>query len=160
VKYIHLDGNSDLQQANSTLTQVQSELIGMVSSSVETVMIKITLSDGRSWTEAPQSTLFIVEKDSTETRWEQINNCYIGDKIVITDSNTTELTAIEITNLEIVYETRIIYSLDFAPSDLFLVDIGDGDFSVMHNSCWCSYYYCGNWCYQNWCPTCSQESFK
>lgn len=158
---IHTFGwNSDLQQANSTLTQVQSELIGMVSSSVETVMVKITLSDGRSWTEAPHSTLFIVEKDSTETRWEEINNCYIGDKIVITDSNTTELTAIEIANLEIVYETRIIYSLDFAPSDLFLVDIGDGDFSVMHNSCWCSYYYCGNWCYQNWCPTCTNESFK
>jgi hypothetical protein len=53
-----------------------------------------------------------------------------------------------------VYESKTIYTLDFAPSDLFLVDIGDGEFSVMHNGCWCGYSYCGNWCYQNYCPTC------
>jgi len=146
-----------LPQLNNTLTQMQSELIGMASASVEMVMIKVTLADGRTWTEAPNSTFFIEEKDSTETRWEVINNCYIGDKIVVTDSNTTELTAVVISNLEMVYETKTIYTLDFAPSDLFLVDVGDSDFAVMHNGCWCSNSYCGNYCYQLNCPTCHQK---
>ena len=146
--------NGTLQQSNDTLTQMQSELVGMVSSSVEMVMIKITLSDGRTWTESPGSTFFIEEKDSIDTRFEKINNCYIGDKIVVTDLNTTELRVVEITNLEMVYESKTIYTLDFAPSDLFLVDVGDSDFAVMHNSCWCSWSYCGNWCYQSYCPTC------
>ena len=139
---------------------MQSELIGMVSASIEIVMVKVTLSDGRTWTEAPNSTFFIEEKDSTETRWEVINNCYVGDKIIITDSNTTELTTVAISNLEMVYESKTIYTLDFAPSDLFLVDVGDGDFAVMHNGCWCSWSFCGNWCYATWCPTCFNETFK
>jgi hypothetical protein len=146
-----------LPQLNNTLTPVQSELVGMVSTSIEMVMVKVTLADGRTWTEAPNSTFFIEEKDSTETRWEVINNCYIGDKIVVTDSNITELRAVEITDLEMVYETKTIYTLDFAPSDLFLVDVGDSDFAVMHNSCWCGWSYCGNWCYSSYCPTCWGE---
>ena len=146
-----------LPQLNNTLTQMQSELIGMVSASVEMVMIKVTLADGRTWTEAPNSTFFIEEKDSTETRWETINNCYIGDKIVVTNTNTTELTAVTISNLEMIYESKTIYTLDFAPSDLFLVDIGDSNFAVMHNGCWCSNSYCGNYCYQQICPTCQGQ---
>ena len=152
--------SSTLQQSNDTLAPMQSQLVGMVSSSMEIVMVKVTLSDGRTWTEAPNSTFFIEEKDSTETRWEVINNCYVGDKIIVTDSNTAELTTVPISNLEMVYESRTIYTLDFAPSDLFLVDIGDNDFAVMHNSCWCSWSYCGNWCYSSYCPTCFQEGFK
>lgn len=148
--------NGTLQQANDTLTQMQSKLVGMISTSVEMMMIKVTLSDGRTWTESPGSTFFIEEKDSTDTRFEKINNCYIGDKIVVTDLNTTELTVVAISNLEMVYETKTIYTLDFAPSDLFLVDVGDSDFAVMHNGCWCSWSYCGNYCYQSYCPTCSQ----
>lgn len=146
--------DSTLQQSNETLTGMQSELIGMVSASVETIMIQITLADGRTWTEAPYSTFYIEEKDSTETRFEKVNNFYIGDKIVVTDSNTTELTAIEITDLQMVFEYKTIYSLDFAPSDLFLVDIGDGLFSVMHNYCWCCYNPCGHACCSSFCPGC------
>ena len=81
----------------------------------------------------------------------------VGDKIVVTDSNTTELTVVAISNLEMVYETKTIYTLDFAPSDLFLVDVGESDFAVMHNSCWCSWSYCGYWCYQSYCPTCQGQ---
>jgi hypothetical protein len=146
--------DSTLQQSNDTLTQVQSELVGMTSASVETIMIQITLADGKTWSEAPGSDFYIEEKDSTSTKFEKINNFYIGDKIVVTDINTNELTTIEITNLQMVVESKTIYSLDFEPSDLFLVDIGDGLFSVMHNNCWCSNSYCGNYCYYNSCPTC------
>jgi hypothetical protein len=80
---------------------------------------------------------------------------YVGDKLVITDANTNELTTVTITGLEMAHAQKTIYSLDFEPSDLFLVDIGDGDFSVMHNSCWCPWNYCGHWCHSWWCPGCS-----
>jgi hypothetical protein len=115
---------------------------------------KITLEDGRTWSDTPGCVYYIEEKDSTSTRFEKVNSLYIGDKLVITDPNTSILTTIAITGLEMVYETKTIYTLDFAPSDLFLVDIGDLQFSVMHNGCWCSSSYCGNWCYQSYCPTC------
>jgi hypothetical protein len=146
--------DSTLQQSNDTLEPLQSELVGMVSASVEMVMIKITLEDGRNWNDSPGCVYYIEEKDSTATRFEKVNSLYIGDKLVITDPTTAELRTIAITGLEMVYETKIIYTLDFAPSDLFLVDIGDNEYSVMHNGCWCSSSYCGNWCYASWCPTC------
>ncbi len=147
--------DSTLQQSNDTLVQMQSELVGMVSTSVQTIMIQITLADGKVWSEAPGSTFYIEEKDSIETKFERVNNFYIGDKIVVTDSNTNELTTIVITDLQMVFESKTIYTLDFAPSDLFLVDVGDGLFSVMHNACWCSNSFCGNYCYDSSCPTCS-----
>jgi hypothetical protein len=149
--------DSTLQQSNDTLTPLQSELIAMVSQSVEIVMIKITLEDGKTWTDAPGCTYYIEEKDSTATRFEKVNSLYIGDKLVVTDINTNELTTIEITNLEMVYESKTIYSLDFAPGDLFLVDIGDTIFSVMHNGCWgCASYPCGSYGCGGWCPVCNQ----
>ena len=146
--------DSTLQQSNNTLEQMQSELVGMMSTPIEMLMVKITLEDGRTWTDTPSCDYYIEEKDSTATRFEKVNSFYIGDKLVITDSNTSALTTIAITGLEMVYETKTIYTLDFAPSDLFLVDIGDLQFSVMHNNCWCSYSFCGNFCYASWCPTC------
>jgi hypothetical protein len=146
--------DSTLQQSNDTLTPISSSLQGIVSASVEMVMIQITLEDGKVWNDTPGCVYYIEEKDSTATRFEKVNSLYVGDKIVITDSTTNELTTLAITGLEMVYESKTIYTLDFAPSDLFLVDIGDGEFSVMHNGCWCSYSYCGNWCYQYYCPTC------
>ena len=79
----------------------------------------------------------------------------VGDKLVITDSSTSELTTITITGLEMEHAQKTIYNLDFEPSDLFLVDIGDGDFSVMHNACWCPWNYCGHWCNDNTCPSCN-----
>jgi hypothetical protein len=149
--------DSTLQQSNDTLTSLQSELIGMVSQSAEVIMIKITLEDGKTWTDAPGCTYYIEEKDSTATRFEKVNSLYVGDKLVVTDINTNELTTITITNLEMVFEYKTIYSLDFAPGDLFLVDIGDGIFSVMHNSCWgCGSYYCGGYGCAPFCPTCDQ----
>ena len=74
--------------------------------------------------------------------------------MVITDSNTNELTTVAITGLEMEHAQKTIYGFDFEPSDLFLVDFGEGDFGVMHNGCWCPYSYCGNYCREAWCPSC------
>jgi hypothetical protein len=131
-----------------------------MSASVETTMIKITIEDGRSWTDAAGCTYYIEESGSTATRFEQVNSLYVGDKLVVTDVNTSELTTLAITGLEMVYETKTIYNLDFEPSNLFLVDIGDGDFSVMHNNCNCSWTFCGNWCFTYDCPRCGGQEPK
>ena len=147
--------DSTVTQDNLTLIQTGTTLNAMVSAEVDTIYIRITLSDGRTWTDAPSATYYIEESGSTATRFERVNKMYVGDKLVITDTNTNLLTTVEITGLEMEHAQKTIYSLDFESSDLFLVDIGDGDFSVMHNSCWCPWNYCGHWCNSWYCPSCS-----
>lgn len=147
--------SGSLQHSNDTLTQLSSSLQNVYSSSVDTVYVRITTADGKSWVDAPGCTYYIEESGSLATRFEKVNKLYVGDKIVTTDSATQQLTTIEITNLEMEYAQMTIYSLDFEPSDLFLVDLGDGDFSVMHNSCYCPWSYCGNYCYSSYCSGCS-----
>ncbi len=147
--------DSTIAQDNLTLIQTGTTLNAMVSAEVDTIYIRITLSDGRTWTDAPSATYYIEESGSTATRFERVNKMYVGDKLVITDTNTNLLTTVEITGLEMEHAQKTIYSLDFESSDLFLVDIGDGDFSVMHNSCWCPWNYCGHYCNSWYCPGCS-----
>jgi hypothetical protein len=147
--------DSTVTQANETLVQESTSLVGKTPASIGTIYIRITLEDGRSWTDAPGCVYFIEEKDSTQTRFEKVNCLYIGDKLVITDASTNQLTTVTISNLQMEFTEKTIYSLDFEPSDLFLVDIGDGDYSVMHNSCWCPWNYCGYFCRSSWCPSCS-----
>jgi hypothetical protein len=127
-----------------------------MSSSVETIYIRVTTADGKSWVDSPSCTYYIEESGSVSTRWEKLNQMYIGDKLIITDSDTQELTTLAITNLEMEYANRVVYGLDFEPSDLFLVDLGDNAFSIMHNQCWCPWYSCGNGCFINYCPGCPQ----
>lgn len=152
--------DSTLDRDNQTLTQTGSTLQNINSASIDTIFIRITLSDGRTWTDSPSSTYYIQEKNLTSTKFEKVNKLYVGDKLVITDSNTNQLTTIEITGLEMEYAKKTVYNLDFEPSDLFLVDIGDGDFSVMHNSCWCPWNYCNSYCNSSACPGCEQAPGK
>jgi hypothetical protein len=84
--------DSTVAQDNSTLVQTGTTLNAMVSAEVDTIYIRITLSDGRTWTDAPSATYYIEEKDSVSTRFERVNKMYVGDKLVITDANTNLLT--------------------------------------------------------------------
>jgi hypothetical protein len=143
-----------LQYSNDTLESVKSELVDKQSTEVDTIFIRITLENGLSWTDSPSCTYYIEESGSLSTRFEKVNNMYIGDKLVITDSETKQLTTISIIGLELEHAKKTVYGLDFEPSDLFLVDIGDGLFSVMHNQCWCPWNWCGYFCHQTFCPTC------
>jgi len=143
-----------LPQLNETLTSESSSLDNMVSSSVDTIYIRITLEDGRTWVDAPSCTYFIEEYNSDKTRFEKVNSMVVGDKLIVTDSSTNELTAVAITSLEMEHAQKVIYTLDFEPSDLFLVDVGDGLFSVMHNGCWCPWNYCGYYCMSWGCGGC------
>lgn len=144
-----------LALSNETLTNGSSTLQGKVGSVVDTIYIRVTTADGKSWVDAPSCTYYIEESGSTATRFEKLNKLVIGDKLVVTDSTTQQLTTLEITGLEMEHANMTIYSLDFEPSDLFLVDFGDGDYGVMHNSCWCPWNYCGYYCNSYYCPSCS-----
>lgn len=144
-----------LAKTIETLTDVQTTLNGIKSTSVDTFFIRITLSNGLSWDDAPSATYYFEEVNSLSTRWDKVNNMVVGDKLVVRNNVTNELQTVEITNLEMVFGQKTIYDLDFEPSDLFLVDIGDGLFGIMHNSCWCCYNPCGHWCCQSTCPPCN-----
>jgi hypothetical protein len=150
--------DSTLQQTQETLVEMQTTLSGITSAEVDTIYIRITLSNGLTWTDAPSCTYYIEEKDSLSTKFEKVNKMYVGDKIIMIDKDTNQLSTLEITALEMEYAKKTIYSLDFEPSDLFLVDVGDGLFGVMHNSCWCPWNYCGYYCNSFYCPGC--ESIK
>ncbi len=145
-----------LAKTIETLTDVQSTLSGITSASVDTIFIRITLSNGLMWDDAPSATYYFEEVNSLSTRWDRVNNMVIGDKLIVKNNTTNQLQTVEITNLEMVYGQKTIYDLDFEPSDLFLVDIGDGLFGIMHNSCWCCYNPCGHWCCDSGCPACDQ----
>jgi hypothetical protein len=139
---------------------MSSSLNQVYSANIDTIYIRITTADGKSWVDAPGCTYYIEESGSLSTRFEKVNKLYIGDKLVITDSNTQELTTLEITNLQMEHANMTIYGLDFEPSDLFLVDLGEGIFSLMHNGCWCPWHYCGYFCFSNYCPGCGFQPFK
>ena len=149
-----LGWESNLQQSNETLTQTTSSLNFVISASVDTMFIRVTLEDGRSWIDSPACTYYIEESGSLATRFEILNKMYVGDKIVITNSETSELTTLEIAGLEMEHTKMTVYALDFEPSDIFLVDLGAGNFGVMHNPCWCPWSFCGDWCFSSYCPQC------
>ena len=147
---------SNLDQTINTLLQTSSSLQGVESASVETLFIRITLENGATWTDSPSCTYYIEESGSLSTRWDKVNNFYIGDKLVVQNTITNELSTLEIVELGMEYDYKTIYGLDFEPSDLFLVDIGNNAVSIMHNQCWCCYGFsqCGNWCCASFCRLC------
>jgi hypothetical protein len=146
--------DSTIQQTQDTLVDVQTSLSGITSANVDTLFIRITLENGLTWTDAPSCTYYIEELNSTSTKFEKVNKLYVGDKLIIIDKDTNELSTMAITGLEMEYAIKTIYALDFEPSDLFLVDVGDGLFGIMHNSCWCPWNYCGHYCHSSYCPGC------
>lgn len=147
--------DSTLQQTSASLTDVSSSLVGMISASVKTIYVRMTLENGETWTDAPSCTYYIEESGSVSTRFEKVNKLVVGDKMVTLNPTTNELSVSAITGLEMEYAEKTIYALDFEPSDLFLVDVGDGLFGIMHNSCWCPWIYCGYFCNSFYCPSCS-----
>lgn len=152
-----LGWESTLQQSRDTLTQLTSSLNHISSASVDTMFIRVTLTDGRNWIDSPACTYYIEESGSSATRFEVLNKMYVGDKIVITNAETSELTTLEIAGLEMEHAKMTVYALDFEPSDLFLVDLGGDNFGVMHNPCWCPWSSCGDWCFSSYCPGCNNR---
>jgi hypothetical protein len=149
-----------LAKTIETLVDVPSTLVGKNSAVVDTIFIQITLENGLTWDDAPSATYYIEEDGLLSTRWDKVNNMRVGDKLVVKNNTTNELETVAITNLEMVHGQKTIYDLDFEDSDLFLVDIGNGLFGIMHNACWCCYNPCGHWCCSNYCAGCDQPVSK
>jgi hypothetical protein len=150
-----LGWDGTLAQTSASLVDASGQLEMIQSASIETIYIRVTLENGTTWTDSPSCTYYFEESGSISTRWDKVNKMMVGDKLVLIDPATNELSTQLVTSLEMEYAHKTIYALDFEPSDLFLVDIGDGLFGIMHNSCWCPWRYCGYYCNSTYCSGCS-----
>mgnify|MGYP001070950552 CR=1 FL=1 len=150
--------NTSVELISSSLSYVSSSLVASSSQEVDDLFIQITLDNGEVWQDTP-STSYVIEKSgSLDTNFEFVNKMLVGDKIVTVNKTTNEVTKKEITSLDIVFDSKKIYNLDFEPFDFFMVDVNNDEFAIMHNACnycgysWspCGYFYC-----TPDCPPCS-----
>ena len=153
-----LGWSGSLEQSIQSLTNTTSSLNQISSASLDTLFVKITLENGTSWDDTAETVYYIEESGSLATRFDVVNNLYVGDKLIVNNRDTNTLEAIEITELEMIWKEQTIYGLDFEPSDLFLVDIGNNLFTIMHNSCdSCGWSPCGGWGCAWWCSACNDQ---
>jgi hypothetical protein len=144
-----------------TLSNVDTNVVSIQSKYVTTFFINVTLENGVTWVDSPSSTFYIEENNSLSTRWDILNKLVIGDKIIVKDKITGELSRQAITNLSMEYFEKMVYEIDVEPYDVYLTDISDNLYAIMHNSCdCCSWSSCGDWCCAQWCSSCFGEVIK
>lgn len=98
-----------------------SIVVGLTSTDVEIVMIRVTLENGLVYEDLPSTALMIEEFDTLQTTFAYTNRFRVNDSIVFYDFVNDTLVKTKITNLEIVYiDNRTIYDLDVESSDIFL----------------------------------------
>jgi hypothetical protein len=146
--------DSTFEKTVETLTGVTTNVNNKQSKDIKTLFIRITLENGLTWVDSPQSTFYFEEVNSTETRWDSANKMVVGDKLILTNDQNV-LVKFAVTSLTIEYFEQTVYELDVEPYDVFLSDLGEGYYGIMHNQCdCCSWSYCGNWCCYNYCGAC------
>lgn len=147
------DGTFD--KTVETITNVETNIKIINSADVKTIFIRITLENGLTWVDSPYSTFYFEEKDSTSTRWDMLNKMYVGDKIILKNGSTGELTKVAVTGLSMEYFEKKVYELDVEPYDTFLSEVSQDTYVIMHNNCeCCGWSFCGNWCCYPYCPVC------
>lgn len=152
--------DSTLVNDNTTLTTLNSSIDLIENKTYDTLFIKITLSNGEYWNDSLTAEYYIEEKNSQKTNWVIVNELNVGDKLITFDINNDVLVSTEITSLEVVFDTKKIYTIDAEPSDIFLVDVGDSKMAIMHNvncfNCfnqlWCGLWGCDFGCFQCYLP--------
>ena len=145
-----------LAEISSSLTYVSSSLISSESQEINDFFIKIGLEDSSSWVDTPSTAYVIEESGSNNTRFEFVNKFLIGDKIVTVNKDSNAITTREITSLDIIFDSKRIYNLDFEPYDYFMVDVNNDEYSIMHNVCTgCTWAACGNYWCDSFCKQCS-----
>jgi len=150
---------STFDQTVNTIVNVQTEIVKSAVQDVKTLFVQITLENGIVWKDSPNSFLYIEESGSTVTSFHRTNCFYIGDKVILRNMETGELTKSAIVSLDIVYDELRIFEIDVEPSDLFLTDLNNSVMAIQHNvACdWCGWYGCGSYrCDSPSCPGCSQ----
>lgn len=147
-------------KTSESLTGVTTNVNNKQSKEVKTLFIRVTLENGLTWVDSPQSTFYFEEVDSTDTRWDSVNKLVVGDKLILTNSENV-LVKSAVTSLTIEYFEQTVYELDVEPYDVFLTDLGQGYYGIMHNNCdCCAWSYCGNWCCYNYCSACGGGGFE
>ena len=146
----------------NTFATGSSSIIAMGSETKEALMIKVTLENGITYEDLPNSDMLIEEYDTLRTTFKITNKFRINDSIVLFDYNNNTLIKSKITDLEIVYSTRTIYDLDVETNDIFLpvADESLGLSFVQHNGQCYGYCYSGI-CYYwscSGCYFCDQKS--
>jgi hypothetical protein len=153
---------------SSTFTTGTASVVDMGSQTKEALMIKVTLENGITYEDLPNSDMLIEEYDTLRTTFKITNRFRINDSIVFFDYNNNTLIKSKITGLEVVYLTRLIYELNVESNDIFLpiADTELGLAFVQHNGqCqgWCWPGACWDW-YCSGCYFCDQKpsdiSFK
>jgi hypothetical protein len=153
--------SSSFAEMESSLQVNSANVVGFISSSLETVYLNITLEDGTTWDDSTRSTFYTEVSGSTVTRFKSLSQVELGDKVILLDVATNELLKKEIVALDAVYDTKLIYELDVEEQDIFLsiLDESTNIALVQHNPCWCSGYNCGWWSCYNSCWTCQAQCF-
>jgi len=146
----------------STFTTGTASVVDMGSQTKEALMIKVTLENGITYEDLPNSDMLIEEYDTLRTTFKVTNRFRINDSIVFFDYNNNTLVKSKITGLEVVYLTRLIYELNVESNDIFLpiADTELGLAFVQHNGqCngWCWSGACWDW-YCSGCYFCDQKS--
>lgn len=146
------DDTSTLEMTSQSLEYVTSSLISSYFQNIDTLMIETTFTNGEKSIDSRTTAYYIEESGSLVSRFLPVNRMIVGDKVVILNKDTNELSTKEVSNIEVVHKTDMrIYGLDFEPNDYFLVDKGDNNYSIMHNRC----NGCGTWatCGTFWCDS-------
>lgn len=154
--------DSTIVNDTSTLTTLESTVDLINKKIYDTLFIQISLPNGENWNDSLTAEYYIEEKNTDKTNWKYVNQLVVGDKIVTLDINTNELNKVEITSLNIVFDTIQIYTIDVEPSDMFLVDVGDSKMAIMHNvNCFNCFnqFWCGTWGCEASCPECDQAKY-
>jgi hypothetical protein len=155
---------STVNHISTNINFIDTNVVEMKSQPYEGLFIKITLEDGTVWSDIHKTNLYVELSGTTVTVFRRVNRLNVGDKILSVNKVTNEVIAIPITNLEVTYESKIIYEIDVEESDLFLSSIGDEDslvkLAIQHNPCWgCSYSWCGSYVCSSYCVACAPSCF-
>jgi hypothetical protein len=148
---------SSFQEMSDSLVINTAEVIDLYSASLEGVYLHVTLEDGTNWDDSTKSTIYVEVSGSTKTQFKALAQVDLGDKIIVVNHNTNELEKREVTELEPLFDTKIIYEVDVEDQDIFLsvLDEEEGIALVQHNPCWCNGYNCGWWSCQSYCTQCN-----
>lgn len=149
--------SSSFQEMQDSLEVNTATVVGFKSSSLETVYLNVTLDSGINWDDSTRSTFYTEDSGSLFTRFRSLGQANLGDKVILLDVSTNELVKQEITALEAVYDTKVIYEMDVEDQDIFLsvLDETTNIALVQHNPCWCQGWNCGYYSCYNSCQACT-----
>jgi hypothetical protein len=142
----------------NTFATGSTNVVHLGSENKEALMIRVTLENGITYEDLPNSAMMLEEYDTLRTTFAYTNRFRINDSIVFFDYTNNTLVKSKINDLEIVYLTKVIYDLDVETNDVFLpvADSTLGLSFIQHNGqCygWCGYFSCYTWACSGcgWC---------